>query len=139
MKKYAESAVCSPRKRRGGMKSLTEINSDIAECAKHRQLAATIGRIVNKFAPALGVTVHEWKIQEMKMYWASVNTREGKITFNLKLLDMPPAFIKATVIHELVHFLTDGHDAKFHELMDRHAPGWRKLHDQFAEEMTQYS
>ena len=75
----------------------------------------------------------------MRTYWASVNEADGRITFALKLAEMSPAFVEVTVVHELVHFLTDGHDAQFHELMDRHVPNWRRLHARYAEPLTQHS
>ncbi len=138
--KYVESDACSPGKRRGKpLRSLTQLNNDIAECADRRRLAARIGRLIKTWEPILGVHTREWRIREMKTYWASVNEAEGKITFSLRLLEMPRAFVETTVVHELVHLLTNGHDAKFYALMDRHVPGWRKLHDQFSEELTQHS
>ena len=121
------------------MRSLTELNADIAENEKRRRLTRRIDRLIAKWSPVLGVHVSEWKIQKMKTYWGSANERDRKITFNLTLADMPPAFVEATVVHELVHFLTDGHDAKFYRLMDRYVPGWRRLHARYSEKLTRDS
>jgi len=134
---YAEAEKCSTKK--GPLRSSAQITSDIAECDARRRLAARIQRLLNKWEPILGVHVNEWRIQEMKLYWASINERERRITFNLKLLDMSPAFQEVTVVHELVHLLTDGHDARFFELMDKHVPNWRKLHAKYAEPMARHS
>ena len=106
------------------------------ECAK---LCAKIQRLIAEWEPKLGVHVRACDVRPMKTYWASTNEAEGKITFNLKLAEMSPAFLKVTVVHELVHLLTDGHDAKFFALMDRHVPGWRKLHAKYDEPLTQHS
>ena len=40
---------------------------------------------------------------------------------------------------ELVYQVTDGHDARFYELMDRHLPGWRKMQAWIEEPLTRYS
>lgn len=134
---YVEAIKCSTKKR--PLRSPTQLGSDIAECDGRRRLAARLKRLLDKWEPILGVHIAQWKIQDMKTYWASVNEGRSKITFNTKLADMSPAFLEATVVHELVHLLTDGHDARFYELMDRHVPGWRKLHAKYAEPMTRHS
>jgi predicted metal-dependent hydrolase len=95
--------------------------------------------LVDKWEPILGVRVQAWDIKPMKTYWASVNEHEGKITFNLKLADKPHTFLEVIVVHELVHFLTDGHDRRFYELMDRHVPNWRRLHARYAEPLMRHN
>jgi predicted metal-dependent hydrolase len=110
-----------------------------AEIAAHRareQLRARIQRLINKWGPRLGVHPKEWDIKSMKTYWASTDSANCRLTFNLKLAEMSPAFLEVTVVHELVHCLTDGHDRRFYELMDRHVPNWRRLHEKYAEPLT---
>lgn len=103
------------------------------------RLRDNIQLLIDKWEPILGVDVREWKIAPMKTYWASVDERARKITFNLKLADKPPAFLEVIVVHELVHFLTDGHDRKFYALMNRHVPNWVQLHAKYAEPLMQHN
>lgn len=121
------------------MKTTYQLEREIADHQKRDQLRIRIQRLLDKWMPRLGVDVHEWQIKDMKTYWASVNEATGHLTFNLKLAEMSPAFLETTVVHELVHFLTDGHDQKFFDLMDRHVPNWRRLHARYSEPLTQHS
>jgi predicted metal-dependent hydrolase len=52
---------------------------------------------------------------------------------------MPPAFVEVILVHELVHQLTNGHDPAFFELMDRHLPGWRRIHARYDKIPALYS
>src|SRR5574342_1350823 len=83
----------------------------------------------------------------MKMYWGSsrkagcdtIACRPGHITFNTELAKLPRRYIEYIVVHELVHHLTDGHDARFYELMDKHVPGWRAMQARIEEPRRRYS
>jgi predicted metal-dependent hydrolase len=120
-------------------KLISLIRREIAQSSDHARLRARIKHLVDKWEPILGVHVVEWRLQDLKRYWASVNEDQAKISFSTKLADVPQAFLEVTVVHELVHLLTDGHDKKFYALMDRHVPGWRKVHERFAERLTRHS
>ncbi len=115
------------------------LDREISELRGHEQFRSRIQRLIAKWERRLGVHVRDWNVRDMKMYWASVNEDDGKITFNTKLAEMSPAFVEITVVHELVHLLTNGHDARFYELMDHHVPGWRRLHAKYSEPLTQHS
>ena len=114
-------------------------SKELAEHRRLERLSARIKRLIAKWEPILGVHVKEAHHQPLKTYWASANERAHKITFNSKLVDMSPAFLEVTVVHEMVHFLTDGHDKRFYELMDRHVPSWRRLHARYAEPLSRHS
>ena len=117
-------------------KSVFQIRREIVEHQDRGRLSSRIQRLIKKWEPRLGVHVREWGLRKMKTYWASVNEHDGRITFNTKLADMSPAFLEVTVVHELVHLLTQGHDRRFYELMDRHVPNWRRLHAKYEEPLT---
>ncbi len=102
-------------------------------------LRTRIQIFIDKWEPILGVDVREWDIKKMKTYWASVNERARVITFNEKLADKPDSFVEVIVVHELVHFLTNGHDQKFYKLMDRHVPNWRRQHERHADPLLQHN
>jgi len=115
------------------------LKPSIAEHQRLIRLSARIRRLIAKWEPILGIHVQEAHHQPLKTYWASANARTRKITFNSKLVDMSPAFLEVTVVHEMVHFLTKGHDQLFYTLMDRHVPQWRRLHARYAEPLTRNS
>jgi predicted metal-dependent hydrolase len=124
--------------------------SDIGEMEKRRSLRRRIQRLIDKWRPILGVDpadVDGWDLREMKLYWGStrkagcddVACRSGHITFNTEIVKLPPRYVEYVVVHELVHHLTNGHDARFYDLMDRHLPGWRAMQAKIEEPLTQYS
>lgn len=121
------------------MKSAAQVDREIGEHRERERLRARIQRLIDKWQPILGVHVREWNIRTMKTYWASINEARGKITFSMKLAEMSPAFQEVTIVHELVHLLTHGHDQRFYELMDRHVPSWRRLHEKYSEPLTRES
>lgn len=110
--------------------------SAVQEAAARTKLREEIQELIFEWQPKLGVHVDQWNLRDMKMYWGSTNPATRKITFDSKLADMSPAFLKVTVVHELVHLRVPGHTDEFYALMDQHVPGWRKLHDEHAGRMT---
>lgn len=121
--------------------------ADLGEADERRQLRRRIQHLLNKWQPILGVTIDDWDLRKMKMYWGSsrragcdaIACRPGHITFNTELAKLPRRYVEYLVVHELVHHLTDGHDARFYELMDRHVPGWRAMQARIEEPLKRYS
>lgn len=121
--------------------------ADFGEAEEKRKLRGQIQRLLNKWQPILGVTIDDWDLRKMKMYWGSsrragcdvFKCRPGHITFNTELAKLPKRYVEYLVVHELVHHLTDGHDAKFYQLMDEHLPGWRSMQAKIEEPLKRYS
>lgn len=121
--------------------------ADFNESKDRTRLRARIQRLLDKWQPILGVTLGDWDIRKMKMYWGSSRRagcdafacRPGHITFNSDMAKLPSRYVEYLVVHELVHHLTDGHDKKFFALMDKHVPGWRKMQAKIEEPLTRYS
>ena len=94
-------------------------------------LRKRLQRLIDKWQPGLGVHVDKWDLRKMKKYWGSSRRpgcdafacRDGHITFNAEMGKLPERHQEYLVVHELVHQVTDGHDAKFYSLIDRHLPG----------------
>lgn len=121
------------------MTSPWRLKRDIDDAEARQRLHARLARLLRKWEPVLGVHLNEWGIRKMKTYWASTDSENCRITFAEKLGEMSPAFVEVTVVHELVHCRTDGHDAEFYRLMDKHVPNWRRLHAKYNEPLTQHS
>ena len=113
--------------------------ADLTESKDKKRLEGRIKRLLAKWQPILGVSISSWDLREMKNYWGSANNSTGHIIFNAELAKLPPRYIEYIVVHELVHQLTDGHDQRFYELMDRNLPGWRKMQSRIEEPLQRYS
>ena len=113
--------------------------ADLGEATERKRLRTRIQRLIDKWQPIVGVQIDGWDMRKMKTYWASSTKATRHILFNTELAKLPPRYIEYIVVHELVHHLTDGHDARFYALMDQHVPGWRRMQARIEEPLTQYS
>lgn len=120
-------------------KAPRQIQGEIDEHQARARLIARVRKLLDKWEPILGVKVGEVHARKMKSYWASINESDKRMWISLDLADKPTPYLEYVVVHELVHMLTDGHDAKFYALMDKHLPGWRSKHVSFAGPMTRHS
>lgn len=64
-------------------------------------------------------------IRKMKSQWGSC-TPEGKITLNLKLIQLPKHLIDYLIVHELSHLVELNHSGEFYSLLSRVMPDWEK-------------
>jgi predicted metal-dependent hydrolase len=113
--------------------------TDLNEVEERRSLKRKIQHLLDKWQPILGVTINDWDLRKMKLYWGSSNKATGHITFNTELAKLPRRYLEYMVVHELVHHLTDGHDAKFYQLMDENMPGWRRMQARIEAPLKRYS
>jgi predicted metal-dependent hydrolase len=113
--------------------------ADLDESVERKKLRARIQRLLNKWQPILDVQINSWDVRKGKLYWGTSNKETSHITFNTELAKLPPRYIEYIVVHELVHHRTDGHDARFYELMDEHLPGWRRMNARIEEPLRRYS
>jgi predicted metal-dependent hydrolase len=77
----------------------------------------------------LDLAYPELTIRQMEKRWGSC-TPEGKITLNLKLIQVPKEYIDYVIIHELCHLKEHNHGTRFYDLLDRVSPNWRELRQQ---------
>lgn len=101
------------------------------------QLATRLAALVSEWCPRMGVSVAEVRIRQMKTRWGSCNARARRIWLNLELMKAPRECLEYVVVHELVHLLERGHNARFRGFMDDFLPNWRALRrqlNQFAAE-----
>lgn len=75
-----------------------------------------------------GIERPEIAIRQMKSRWGSC-TAAGKITLNLKLIQMPKDCIDYVIVHELCHLKEHHHDPKFYALLGRVMPDWERRRD----------
>lgn len=91
------------------------------------QLREQAAPMIAKWAKALGVTVKDWGIKQMKTKWGSCTAKHQRIWLNLELAKKAPECLEYLVLHELVHFVVRHHNHQFSALMDRHLPQWRTI------------
>jgi predicted metal-dependent hydrolase len=73
----------------------------------------------------LGVEYPEMAIRVMKSRWGSTNPA-GKITLNVKLIQVPKTYIDYVIFHELCHLKEPNHGPEYYRLLDRVLPDWRE-------------
>lgn len=105
----------------------TEKKISILDQWYRQQLQASIPRLLIKWQPIIGVTIHEWRIRRMRSRWGSCNIIDRRIWLNLELAKMSPTYLEYVLVHELTHLLERYHNARFWSFMDRFLPHWREL------------
>ncbi|NVM23589.1 MAG: M48 family metallopeptidase [Desulfobacterales bacterium] len=73
----------------------------------------------------LGIAYPDLIIRVMKSRWGS-SSPLGKITLNIKLIQVPKAYIDYVIFHELCHLKEPNHSQRYYELLDRVLPDWRE-------------
>ena len=63
-------------------------------------------------------------VRQMRSRWGSCTTK-GKMTLNLKLIQVPKTFIDYVIVHELCHLNVHNHSSEFYTLMSRIMPDWK--------------
>ena len=66
-------------------------------------------------------------LRRMKTRWGSCTPRTGRIRLNTALAECPRPCLAMVLTHELCHLEEANHGPRFHALMDRACPNWRKL------------
>jgi predicted metal-dependent hydrolase len=72
----------------------------------------------------LGIAYPDLIIRVMKSRWGS-SSPSGKIALNIKLIQVPKAYIDYVIFHELCHLKEPNHSQRYYELLDRVLPDWR--------------
>jgi len=70
-----------------------------------------------------GIPYPELTIKRMEQRWGSC-TPEGRITLNLKLIQVPKPYIDYVILHELCHMKEHHHGAAFYALLGKVLPDW---------------
>ena len=73
----------------------------------------------------LDVVYPDLAIRVLKSRWGSCSPK-GRITLNVKLIQVPKAYIDYVIFHELCHLQEPNHTPRFYELLGRVLPDWRE-------------
>ena len=83
--------------------------------------------IIEKWEAALGVSVARVFIQHMKTKWGSANPERRTIRLNSELAKKSPEYLDYIVLHEMAHFISSKHDARFRAVLQQCMPNWQSI------------
>ena len=66
------------------------------------------------------------KFRTMKTRWGSCKPKEGVITFNYNLFEVPEECMRYVVIHEFAHLIVPDHSERFYRYVALFMPDWRE-------------
>jgi predicted metal-dependent hydrolase len=91
---------------------------------QRRELRAAATRLLDHWAPRMGVEYEFLGIRRMSTRWGSCVPERRRVWLNLALVTRPPDLIEYVVVHELAHLRVPSHGAAFKELMTTQLPDW---------------
>lgn len=98
-----------------------------AEVAQWRAVvSACVPALIEAWEPVMGVKAGPLAYRNMRSRWGSCQPSTGRICINVRLALYPPECLEYVVVHELCHLLERGHGPRFHALMDRFMPDWKR-------------
>jgi predicted metal-dependent hydrolase len=102
------------------------------EAAKRKVLASwyreqvrlSAAPLIEKYETALGVSLQQLYVRQMKTRWGSCNHERRTIRLNTELAKKPVECLEYIVLHELVHLIEPTHNARFKALVQQYMPNW---------------
>jgi len=78
---------------------------------------------------AMGVARPRLSVRAMRTRWGSASKEGGRITLNVKLVQVPTPLIDYVLFHELCHLAEPHHGRPFYQLLNRVLPDWQASRD----------
>ena len=95
----------------------------------YRRLEKMLPGMFEKWQKNLGVKASRVTDKDTKSQWGSCNVKSHNISISVWLGAFPEECIEYVVVHELVHLLEKGHNARFYGYLDRYYPEWKMCRD----------
>ena len=90
-----------------------------------RRLEKLLPGMFERWQKTLGVRAAKIAIKDTRSQWGSCNVKNHNISISVWLGTFPEECIEYVVVHELVHLLEKGHNARFYGYLDRYYPEWK--------------
>lgn len=93
-----------------------------------RLCAEEITTLCRRYYPAFGrrgVAFPTLSFRRMKTRWGSCRPQKGALSFNTRLIELPPGCADYVVVHEFAHFLQPNHAPAFYAEVARVLPDWK--------------
>ena len=90
-----------------------------------KRLEKLLPELFAKWQKNLGVRAAKITIKDTRSQWGSCNVKNHNISISVWLGAFPEECIEYVVVHELVHLLEKGHNARFYGYLDRYYPKWK--------------
>lgn len=90
-----------------------------------KRLEALLPELFVKWQENLGVRAAKITIKDTRSQWGSCNVKNHNISISVWLGVFPEECIEYVVVHEMVHLLEKGHNARFYGYLDQHYPEWK--------------
>ena len=90
-----------------------------------RQLEKLLPGMFERWQKNLGVRAAKIAIKDTRSQWGSCNVKNHNISISVWLGAFPEECIEYVVVHELIHLLEKGHNARFYGYLDRYYPEWK--------------
>lgn len=116
-----------------GKDSTTEQREQLLNEWYRMQLKQAMPAVLQKCEKLTGLSVNEWRIKNMRTRWGTCNVAKKRIWLNLQLVKKSPECLEYVVVHELVHLLERGHNARFYGYMDRFYPNWKEVRERLSD------
>jgi predicted metal-dependent hydrolase len=79
------------------------------------------------FVEHLNIPYPEIRVKDMKTRWGSCSGIAERINLNMKMMQVPVAYVDYVIIHELCHFIERNHSKAYYDLLASVLPDWKKL------------
>ena len=132
--KVREGEESSVKLTRGFLTVVTPDKTDVAQvqtlveewyrAQAKRVLPERLAAMLTRFSRVKLPAEPQLSIRKMASRWGSC-TEAGVITLNLKLMQVPKAYIDYVIVHELCHLVEHNHSTRFYRLLDQMMPDWR--------------
>lgn len=95
-----------------------------------QRLEELLPEIFEKWQSCIGVKANRVSIRDTRSQWGSCNVKSKNISISVWLGAYPKECIEYVVVHELVHLLEKGHNAKFYAYLSAYYPNWKEYRNQ---------
>lgn len=75
----------------------------------------------------LDIPYPEIRVKDMKTRWGSCSGIAARINLNMRMMQVPVAYIDYVIIHELCHFIQRNHSKAYYDLLASVLPEWKTL------------